>query len=157
MAIVSSVLIEAALQRDGRLWSGEQHTDQLGLVYLYRTLLDAGVNATTVMNARVAVINALLITNEIAANLAAIETLGAPAAVTFNYSTAAQNAAAVRAAYATMTQTQAIFTGEFLGSLTDAQLQNAFGLTAGQVTALRTNKLTPATVAAATIRASVGQ
>lgn len=157
MAIVSSVLIEAAPQRDGRLWSGEQHTDQLGLVYLYRTLLDAGVNATTVMNARVATINALLTANEIAANLAGIETLGTEFVPTFNYSTAAQNAAAVRAAYATMTRTQAIFTGEFLGALTDVQLENAFGLTQGQVTTLRANKLTPATAAAATIRASAGQ
>ena len=156
MPIVSSVLIEHSPQRDGRFWSGERHTDQLGVAYEFHSLLAAGTDATAVMNGRVAGLNAQLIANEIAANLAGVETTGAQFAPTFSYSTVAQNAAAVRAAYATMTQTQAIFTGEFLGSLTDAQLQSAFGLTAGQVTTLRTNKLTPAATQAATIRAAVG-
>lgn len=157
MAIVSSVLIETSPQRDGRFWSGERHTDQLGLIYEFRYLAAEGTNATTVMTGRVGSINADLTAREIAANLAAIETLGAQAAVTFSYSTAAQNAAAVRAAYQSMTQTRAIFTGEFLGALADVQLETAFGLTQAQVTTLRTNKLIPATTAAATIRASAGQ
>ena len=46
--------------------------------------------------------------------------------------------------------------GDFLASLTDTQLRNAFSMTAGQVTTLRTNKLTPATNAATTIRATTG-
>lgn len=156
MAIVSSVLIDRSTQHDGRFWAGERHTDQLGLIYEFRYLADAGTDAQAVMAARVSTINASLTAGEIANNIAAVSTLGAQATVTFNYSTVAANAAAVRAAYATMTQTQAIFTGEFLGSLTDTQLQNAFGLTTGQVATLRTNKLVPATAAAAIIRASAG-
>jgi hypothetical protein len=63
---------------------------------------------------------------------------------------------ALRAAYQDATRTEAIFTGDFLGSLTDAQLRNAFGITQAQVTTLRTNKLVPAENAANTIRATSG-
>ena len=95
-------------------------------------------------------------TDEISANIAAAATLGADATITLKESTVAQNAAAVRAVYKDMTQLQAVFTGEFLSTLTDNQLQNAFGLTAGQVTALRTNTLTPAANLAASIRLTTG-
>jgi hypothetical protein len=47
--------------------------------------------------------------------------------------------------------------GDFLSSLTDGQLQTIFSMTAGQVTTLRSTKLTPAATAAATIRAATGQ
>jgi hypothetical protein len=154
--IVSSVIAEDARQVDGRRWIAERHTDHLGLAYEFRYLVAAATNAATLMAARVAIINADLTAREIASNLVAVATLGAQAAPKFDYSTSTQNVAALRAAYATATQSQAIFTGEYLGSLTDAQLQSAFGLTAAQVTTLRANKLTPAASAAATIRAAAG-
>jgi hypothetical protein len=154
--IVSSVIAEDARQIDGRRSIAELHTDHLGLAYEFRYLVAAATNAATLMAARVAVINADLTTREIAANLTAVATLGAQASPVFNYSTVAQNVTALRAAYASATQSQAIFTGEYLGSLTDTQLQNAFGLTAAQVTSLRSSKLTPAANAAATIRAAAG-
>jgi leucyl aminopeptidase (aminopeptidase T) len=154
--IVSSAILDDAQQIDGRRWIAERHTDHLGLVYEFRYLCAAVTDAAALMAARVASINADLTAREIAANIAAVSTLGSQAVPTFSYSTTAQNVAALRAAYASATQTQAIFTGEYLGSLTDAQLQSAFGLTAGQVTTLRANKLTSATTAANTIRAASG-
>lgn len=157
MAIVSSVIIENSPQNDGRFWSGERHTDQLGLIYEFRSLLDGSANATTVMNNRVVSINADLITREIAANLASVLLDGSLAIIHLNYSTAATNFAALRSLYQFMTRQDAIFAGDFLSSLTSAQLQTAFNLTLAQVTTLRTNKLTPAATAAATIRASMGQ
>ena len=93
---------------------------------------------------------------EIAANLDVVGRLGVQATPTFVYSTGAQNATAVRAAYATMTQTTAAFTGEYLSSLSDVQLQNAFAMTPAQVTSLRSTKLTPAATLAAQIRATTG-
>jgi hypothetical protein len=154
--IVSSIIAEDARQADGRRWIAERHTDQLGLAYEFRYLVAASADAVALMTARVAIINADLTAREIAANLAAVATLGSQAVPTFSYSTVAQNVAALRAAYASATQQQAIFAGEYLGSLTDAQLQSAFGLTAAQVTTLRASKLTPAASAAATIRAAAG-
>jgi hypothetical protein len=154
--IVASIIAEDARQADGRRWIAERHTDQLGLAYEFRYLAAAAADVVALMTARVAIINADLIAREIAANLAAVATLGAQATPVFNYSTTAQNVAALRVAYASATQQQAIFTGEYLGSLTDAQLQSAFGLTAAQVTSLRSSKLAPAASAAATIRAAAG-
>jgi hypothetical protein len=46
--------------------------------------------------------------------------------------------------------------GDFLSTLTNAQLQTLFSMTSGQVTTLRSSKLTPAASAAATIRAATG-
>lgn len=157
MAIVSSVLIERSPQHDGRFWAAERHTDQLGQTYEFRYLADAATDATAVMNARVPSINAELTAREIAANIAAVLADGSLAATTLNYSTMAANFAALRASYATMTRVDAIMTGDFLSSLTNAQLMAAFGLTAPQVVTLRANRLTPAAAAAATIRASAGQ
>lgn len=93
---------------------------------------------------------------EIDRNLQQIKSLGSLAAVTLVASTAAQNASALRAAYATASKLEAIMIGDYLSTLTDTQLQNAFGLTPTQVTNLRTNKLTPAASTASTIRSAVG-
>lgn len=157
MTIVSSVIVELSPQRDGRFWSAERHTDQLGIAYEFRSLLNANANATTVMNGRVASINETLRATEIITNIAAILADGQLATTSLNYSTAAENFAALRFAYQTATRTEAIFIGDFLSSLTNNQLATAFGITLAQVTTLRTNKLTPAAAAATTIRASTGQ
>jgi len=78
------------------------------------------------------------------------------ATMTFVYSTAGQMRTALREAYRNATRVEAVMIGDFLSSLTDGQLQTLFGLTAGQVTTLRTSKLTPAATAAASIRATTG-
>lgn len=94
---------------------------------------------------------------EIGKNIADVATNGSLASPTLVYSTAAQNFSSLRAVYQLATQTQAIMIGDFLNTLTDLQLQNAFSITAGQVTTLRANKLVPAATAATTIRAAAGQ
>lgn len=154
--IVSSSITEDSRQADGRRWIAEQHIDQLGLIYAVRYLVDALFDVAAALAARVTALNASLVSAEIASNISRITTLGSLATVTLSYSTAAQSVAALRIAYAVSSQTQAVFIGDFLSSLTDAQLQTAFGLTQGQVTTLRTNKLTPAATQASALRAAVG-
>lgn len=94
--------------------------------------------------------------SEIKSNLAEIMTNGSLAVVTLKNSTVAENAAALVVAYVDAKRTEAIMIGDFLNSLTDAQLRTAFGLTQQQVTNLRTNKLAPAATEAAAIRAADG-
>ena len=159
MAILSSSVVSMSPQIDNRIAVIEQHTDSLGVIHQITYLAPAGTTAsqaaTTCAN-RDASMSAELKAREIAANIAAVSTLGLNAVLTFIESTPTQNATAVRQVYAAMTQTQAIFTGEYLSTLSDATLQAVFGLSAGQVTTLRTNVLTPAAATAATIRAAAG-
>lgn len=156
MSIVSSSLIAEGAQADGRRWIAETHTDNIGLKYVIRYLADVGLDTAAVLAARAITLASDIANAEIAQNVAAVVANGSLAVLTFNYSTALQGRNALRAAYLTATQVQAIMIGDFLSSLTDAQLQAAFSMTAGQVTTLRTNKLTPAASAAATIRATTG-
>lgn len=156
MPIVSSALTLADAQRDGRRWAEERHTDQLGLVYVYRYLADAGTDTAAIMAARAPQVAAELERIETSGNVVLIAANGSAASLSTAYATLAQVRAALRAAYAAATRMEAIMIGDYLASLTDAQLQSLFGMTAGQVNNLRTNKLTPAANAAATIRAAAG-
>jgi hypothetical protein len=157
VSIVSSALTQELAQKDGRFWVEERHTDNLGLIWPVRYLAAIGTNVNALLTSRAVQIAADLVAAEIASNIAAVLSNGSLATIVLNYSTIAANRSALRAAYATATRTDAIMIGDFLSSLTDVQLQNLFGLTAGQVTTLRTNKLTPAASAAASIRAATGQ
>lgn len=114
-------------------------------------------NTTTFLTAVAAAMAASLIAGEIASNIDQIVSLGSLAAPKFVYSTAVANVAALRAAYASATQLQAVMIGDFLNSLTDAQLESAFGLTSTQVATLRTNRLVPAAAVATNVRAAAGQ
>jgi hypothetical protein len=87
-----------------------------------------------------------------------VSTLGANAygqAVTI-YSTSEQNVAALQAAWPFFTNTQAIFTGEYLNVLNDSQLEAAFGWTPTQTETYRTNYFAPYATIAAAIRAANG-
>lgn len=95
--------------------------------------------------------------DELLNDVAQIEALGSLATPTFRYVTAAAVSVALRAAYQSAMQLQAVMIADFLNTLTDAQLQTLFNLTAAQVTALRTNRLQPAATLAANMRASTGQ
>lgn len=154
--IVSSSIIEDCAQIDGRRWVTEQHVDQLSIAHAYTYLAAAAEDAVAAMNARVPLINAMLTAGEIEGNVSAVLALGSAASYTLNFSTAAQNFAALRAAYQTATQQQAVMVADFLNSLSDTVLENAFGLSLVQVTALRTSKLAPAATTAAAIRAATG-
>jgi hypothetical protein len=142
---------------DGRFWVTETLTDSAAGVHVFSYLANAGFDYTTALATRVSELTAQLPLDEIARNILAVETVGSLAAPTFLFSTIAANVTALRAAYQVSTQLQAVMMGDFLSSLTDVQLENAFGLTQGQVSTLRTNALTPAASTAAAIRAAVGQ
>jgi hypothetical protein len=157
MPIVSSIIDQDSAQRDGRRAIRELHTDHVGVQYPVQYLAPAVFDANAALAARVSVLEDQIKQAEISANIAQVMAVGSLASPTLVYSTAAENFAALRTAYQTSTQVQAVMIGDFLNTLSNAQLQAAFGLTAGQVTTLRTNKLTPAASLAASIRATVGQ
>jgi hypothetical protein len=93
---------------------------------------------------------------EIDFNLSSIKANGSLATVTLVASSVAENATAIRTAYSAATALEAIMIADYLSTLTDTQLMNAFNLTAQQVTNLRSNKLTPAANTASAIRSAVG-
>jgi hypothetical protein len=157
MSIVSSVIARNDVQADGRRWIYEIHKDQAGVEHYRSYLAAAGFDTAAALAAYATQCWADIQASEISQNISQVTTLGSLATTTLVYTTAAANFAALRVAYQTATQDQAIMIGDFLSSLTNGQLQTAFGMTAGQVTTLRTNKLTPAATLAASIRASVGQ
>lgn len=157
MSIASSFIESTSLQKDGRSWVHEVHTDQIGAQYDRNYLADAGFDTAAALAAYATQLASDIQAQEIARNIADVTANGSLANPTTVYSTAAQNFTALRAVYQFATQVQAIMIGDFLNTLTSNQLQNAFGLTAGQVTTLRANKLAPAATAASTIRASAGQ
>ena len=156
MGIVSSSILSDTVQKNGCRDIRERHLDHLGIEHLRYYLAPAGADVSAALTAYASRLPGDLRDNEIASNIDEIVTQGAVAEVSLRHSTAAQNFAALRAGYLAMKKTEVIFAGDFLASLTDAQLRAAFGLTAAQVTALRSNKLTPAAAAAATIRNSTG-
>lgn len=117
----------------------------------------AGENVADYINAAASAFAGRLSDAEIATNVADVLANGSLATPSLKFSTAADNFAALRVAYATATQLQAVMIGDFLNTLTNAQLAAAFGITAGQAATLRTNKLAPAAALATSIRASAGQ
>lgn len=157
MAIVSSTVSQEGAQKDGRKWTREVHTDGQGRVYEFPYLAAAGLDINAVLAARAITLAADLAAAEAEADVALIKANGSLAVVTTNHTTVAAIRTALRAAYATATRTDAVMIGDYLATLTDAQLQTLFGLTAGQVNTLRTNKLTPAASLATSIRAAAGQ
>lgn len=157
MANIASSSFEASAQADGRKTVHEIHTDLAGLTHdiVYTALSSDSLLAALSAHADDLGVNLEL--DEVRANVYGVMTLGSLFAPTFIYSTVAENVAGLRLAYLTATRIEAVMMGDFLSTLTNGQLQAAFGLTAGQVTNLRTNKLTPAANLAASIRATSGQ
>jgi hypothetical protein len=154
--IVASAL-SAAVQADGSHQVREIHTDLAGLTHYIDYLAAVGDDMSANMAVHATNLGNDLQAAEMAANVLQVETVGSLAGPTFVYSTAAQNLTALRAAYQTASQVQAIMIGDFLSSLTNAQLETIFGDTLGQITTLRANALTPAATNAAAIRAAAGQ
>jgi hypothetical protein len=124
--------------------------------FLFAWLAPQGADANGQLSARAAAITGQQAADEISANVQAVLSDGSLASLTFDYSTLAQNRGALRTAYATATRLSAIMIGDFLNTLTNAQLQSAFGISSAQATSLQTNKLAPAASLAASIRAATG-
>lgn len=157
MPIVSSIIQATHTQKDNRRWVIELHIDHVGVRYLRHYLAGILDNLDTALAAYAIVLASNINLAEIAKNIAFIVADGSLALVTFVYSTMAENRSALREAYRNSTRVEAVMIGDFLSSLTDGQLQTIFGMTTGQVTTLRTNRLTPAASLAASIRATTGQ
>lgn len=157
MPIVSSVLVEDSRQADTRRWIRERHTDQVGQRYEFAYLCAAAFDAAAALAARVPGINAGLIADEVAANVADVLANGSLATPRLVYSTPAQNFAGLRAVYASATRQDVIMIGDFLDTLSNAQLATAFSITVGAAATLRTNRLDPAAALATSIRAAAGQ
>lgn len=136
MSIVSSTIVEDAAQVDGRRYIRERHVDHLGTVIEVLYLGAANTDANAVMLARVPSIEVGQTQNEIHANVANALSDDEPAP-TFNYSTQNQFAAELRQVYKTATRRDAYRIGWYIESfnLTNNQLQNLFGIGAGQVAA----------------------
>lgn len=157
MSIVSSIIAATDTQKDGRRWVRELHTDQAGVQYLRTYLAGDKDDLNAAMSAYAVILASTINLAEIASNVAAVTANGSLATISLVYSTAAENRVAGRSAYLNAARQDAIMIGDFLSSLTDLQLQTIFSMTVGQVTTLRTNKLTPAASLAASIRAAAGQ
>jgi hypothetical protein len=155
--ISSSQIIEDVKQVDGRRWILERHIDNAGIERLVRYLAAAGDDTAALLATHAAQVAANLAAGEVAANVAVVTALGSAATPTFTYSTVAQNAAGLREAYRGATRIDAVMVGDYLDTLSSAQLQAAFGLTAGQVATLKTNKLDPAASLATQVRVVAGQ
>jgi hypothetical protein len=156
MSIVSSETVSTSVQRDGRRRVEERHVDHLGVEHTRSWLAEAADNLAAALAAHAVTLVEVLRQREITSNIADILVNGSLATVTFQHSTAAENRSELRETYRTATRTEAIFIGDFLSSQTNATLQTLFNMTNTQVNTLRTNKLTPAASAAATIRAATG-
>lgn len=155
-SIITSVVLSNQLQRDGRAWIVEQHTDNLAalhqITYLWNPNTDPAL-ATLLANHATG-LAASLQANEIAANVSVVEQLGAAAVYTTNYSTQAENDLAVRQAFLTATGITAITIGAFLNTIGAARLTVAFNL--ASVIALQT-LLTTLNGNAVTVAAAKGQ
>ena len=141
----------------GRVDVRESHIDHLGIEHTRYYLADAGFDTASALTAYAVQLVENLKQGEIAQNIAQVQTNGSLAVITTDYSTNAKNLAALRLAYQSATDRQAIMICDFLSSLTDNQLQNIFNKTALQVTTMRTNRLTPASNMAASLRIAVGE
>lgn len=157
MTIVNSTIVSQVTQKDGRIAVDERHIDDVGQVWNIGYLAAAADNLSALLAAHASSLDSNLRIGEILKNVDSVMTNGSLAVPTFQYSTQNQNLTALRAFYAMASKLQAIMVGDFLSSLTDGQLQSIFSMTAGQVTTLRANKLTPAANTASAIRAAAGQ
>lgn len=137
MSIVSSTHTLGTVQRDGRRWVVEDHVDQVAKHYLVEYLAAAGADYVAIRAARAAVISQLLIDQEIAAALA----LDADPVLV--YATKVQFVPVLREAYRSSAKDECARLAMWVlnridnGWATETQVQNAFGLTAGQWVTLK--------------------
>ena len=143
-------------QADGRQQVHEVHTDLVGLTHTVDYLAGAQDNLAANMAIHATNLGNDLQNNEIATNITLLETMGAQAKPTEVYSTTAQNSAALVAAWPTMSNSAAIFVGEYLNGLSLATLEAVFGWSPTQASAISTTYLQPYAAMAASIRAAQG-
>ncbi len=136
----------------------QTHTDntEYGPFVELRGLAD---DISAFLTAHAAALLASLVAAEIADRLSLIVANGSLAVVpALRFATLADVQAALRAFYSTAVRDDAIMVGDYFNVTfpTDAQLRVVLGITLAQATALRANKLAPATALATSIRAATG-
>lgn len=143
-------------QIDGKRRVIETHIDAFGVERVIEYGPVGAVNYDAVLAGRAAVIDAQNIAEEIAGNISRVLGEGARASILIRYAAMADFTAALREAYRAASRVDAAMIGDYLNSLTDAQLRVAFSMTAAQVSNLRTTRLVPAADAVAKIDAAAG-
>lgn len=136
MTIISSVIIEDALQRDTRRRIGEAHTDHLGRVHTVTYLAERSDDVQAILTARATALATQLAQEEFALNLTAIFEQRYNA-LTAQHLTIMQIRVRLRQAFQTANQLEACLLAAYFVTLTDAQLQNVFGVDSAQVVTLR--------------------
>jgi hypothetical protein len=126
--ITNYTTISQSVQIDGRSWVVNSFTDQVGIIYTQTYLASIGENISNTLQTQATALSASLIANEIANNVAAVESLGASAVYTLNYSTQAANDLAVRQAFLNATGIIAVNIGAFLNTIGAGRLTAAFSL-----------------------------
>jgi hypothetical protein len=155
--IISSQIVSAVVQRDGRISVDTNHTDNFGAVWWIVKFVPGGTDLNAMLSADASDLLQRLQFGEIKDNVDQIELVGSIAVLANTYSTLPQTATAARNSYQGATQQQAIMIADWMNTLTDTQLMNLFNMTQTQVTNFRNNKLIPAANTAASIRGAQGQ
>lgn len=156
MVNIVSSSFEVSVQKDGSKTVHERHIDLAGLTYDIVYTAKAADDLVAAMNTHAVNLGSDLATKEVAANMSRAMTLGRFAVNVTKYSTAAQNVAALTAAWPTLLNVQAIFIGDYLNTLSDAVLQSVFGWAPAYEANIRTTYLIPYAAMADNIRNATG-
>lgn len=136
-ATLISTFVVGVPQKDGRCYVQEDHVDQFGVHWPYEYLADAGADFAGLLASHAATVAAMIQKLELNAMLQ----LGAP--LTLQYVTKADLGDYFRARYKAASKEEACRLAKWLldhidaGDFTDVQVQNFFGLTAAQYTAMK--------------------
>lgn len=159
MSITSSIVTIEGPQIDGRRWVREVHSDAIGVAQIvdYLGPNNVATTAQATATARALVLNVTLADVEFA-----VKILVDVSPLPLRWQTAAQFIARIRAAYRNFNKADLARLAKWVlnrildGTVTDSQLQNAFGLTSAQWTALKGRMQALATEQTA-IDAAVGE
>lgn len=138
MAIVSSQLTLGVVQKDGRRYVLETHTDNLGVLHVVEYLAAVGADVDAILTARAVLIEADLEQIEVK------QALDTDASPTLQYATMVQLGNYVRSHYRDMSGLELARTARWIvnrindGTFTDTQVRNFFGLTLTQYNTLKT-------------------
>lgn len=140
MAITSSVVSFSVAQKDGRIWVREVHSDATGVgsIIDYLGASDAQTTAQGIANTRATALNVSLADAEFA-----VKRLIDASPLPLRWQTGAQLLVRIRATYKQLTRADLARLAKWIlarildGTVTDLQLQNAWGLTAAQWVTLK--------------------
>lgn len=151
--IVSSTYTLSGLEADGRRWCREVHTDHLGVEHIVRYLAAVGADYAAILADRATRVWADLVGHEIEA------ALKVDASPTLQYATKTDFVPVYRQAYQESEREECAQLATWIlhritdGWVTDTQVRNAFGLTAGEWTTLKSKMQTLADHYAAVLAA----